>query len=502
MTWDLNAQGIEFKSDDVTFTVAYAVVPRYCVIDLSSGPNATNYPIVYLSAPPVGGFNADEYKTTKLVLRLIEPGAFLMCGSYQVTLTKPFYCGVFEVTQKQYELVTGDSPSAYTGDMRPVDQVSWDTIRGDSTIYNWPSSETVDSNSFMGRIQARTGLNFDLPTEAQWEYACRAGSTSDYSNGGDTEDNLSQLGRFWDNRLDGKGGYSQHTTVGSYLPNAWGLYDMHGNVNEWCLDWYGNLASGVIDPVGSSSGAYRAFRGYDWWCYMGDANPPRGSRIPSEDYDAGGYYPNGFRLVRTLPNTNGERSLVATADALCVGNSASVVIDSRVDVEPVLDAVVLSWDASWIGGDTNATVVIFDNGTEVKRATGAGEFELSGIGRHELTYATYIGGVAQDEVYTATVHVQWKYEARDAGVVITGTSKISGSVAIPSEIDGNPVIGIASGTFRDCTSLASVTIPDSVTSIGADAFRGCSNIVSVAMPSDMTIDLLHRWNFNGNLREV
>ena len=139
------------------------------VIDLSGGANASSYPVIYVNSVPSGGFNTDEYKTTKLVLRLIRPGMFMMGGSYQVTLTKPFYCGVFEVTQRQYELVTGANPSYYKGDMRPVEQVSWNTIRGNSSTYNWPGSATVNPNSFVGRLQARTGLSFDLPTEAQWE---------------------------------------------------------------------------------------------------------------------------------------------------------------------------------------------------------------------------------------------------------------------------------------------------------------------------------------------
>jgi hypothetical protein len=241
MVWDLNAQGFAFTSNAVVFSVAYEMVyegvPLYCVIDLSAGADASSYPVAYMDEPPSGDFNTDEYKTTKLVLRRVEPGSFKMCGEYDVTLTKPFYCGIFEVTQKQYALVTGSNPSYYRGDMRPVESVSWNAVRGDSSTYNWPSSENVDSSTFMGRIQARTGLNFDLPTEAQWECACRAGTTSKYNNGGSWDSDLKLLGRYDGNLSDGKGGYSDHTTVGSYQPNAWGLYDMHGNVWEWCLDW-------------------------------------------------------------------------------------------------------------------------------------------------------------------------------------------------------------------------------------------------------------------------
>ena len=302
----------------------------YCVIDLSTGPSASRYPVKWLATPPPGGFNTDEYKTSKLVLRRIEPGKFKMDGKYELTLTKPYYMGVFEVTQKQYELVTGGNPSQFKGDMRPVENVSWNMIRGDSSTYNWPSSANVDSSTFMGKLQARTGLKFDLPTEAQWEYACRAGTTSKYNNGGDTVADLKKLGRFLFNQAgraweesdadlarhepDGKGGYSErHTVVGSYLPNAWGLYDMHGNVWEWCLDWKGNLSGGVTDPQGSSSGSDRVRRGGSWNSdtVVHCTSSHRGNNDPS--------YVNsyvGFRLAigpDLLKERSGETKVVVPA---------------------------------------------------------------------------------------------------------------------------------------------------------------------------------------------
>ena len=265
----------------------------YCVIDLSAGPDASKYPVSYLAAEPNGGFNTDEYKTTKLVLRRIEPGKLKMRGEYEVTLTKPYYMGVFEVTQKQYELVTGSNPSKYMGDMRPVEKVSWNAIRGDSSTCNWPSSANVDSSTFMGKLQARTGLKLDLPTDAQWEYACRAGTTSAYNNGSNSKDDLNLLGRYRQDQSDAKGGYSDtHTAVGSYRPNAWGLYDMHGNVWEWCLDWTGPLSSGVSDPVGASSGTRRVIRGGSFFSGANEcASPCRNIATPPIGSDG-----RGFRL--------------------------------------------------------------------------------------------------------------------------------------------------------------------------------------------------------------
>jgi formylglycine-generating enzyme required for sulfatase activity len=269
-------------------TIASKISNMYYVVDLSGGPSAMSYPVTTLAEPPADGWT-DEHKTTKLVLRRIEAGSFLMNGTYDVTISQPFYMGVFEVTQKQYQLVTGSNPSDYTGNARPVENVSWNTIRGNSDTHNWPSVTTVDANSFMGKIRAKTGLSLDLPTEAQWEYACRAGTTSDYNNGGSTEADLQLLGRYKGDQNDGRGGYSQHTKVGSYTPNARGLYDMHGNVWEWCLDWSGNLSSST-DPKGPTSGTGRVIRGGGWgYNADGCTSSKRHSGNPSHSNGNGGF---------------------------------------------------------------------------------------------------------------------------------------------------------------------------------------------------------------------
>ena len=281
IVWDMDKQGVFVDLKKVVFTILYGC-PPYLVIDLSAGKDAKLYPVSYLYSLPTGGWT-DEYKTTKLVLRCIKSGSFKMNGSYDVTLTKPYYMGVFEVTQKQYELVTGNKPSEFSGDTLPVEQVSWNAIRGDSGTHNWPEVKTVDANSFMGRLRARTGLTFDLPTEAQWEYACRAGTTTTY---------------YWGDSMNGAyAWYSENSSgethsVGTRKANAWGLYDMSGNIFELCLDWYGNLSSGSA-PVGSSSGSTRVVRG-GCWCY-GVSCCSSSYRIGSSpSYD---YCNLGFRLA-------------------------------------------------------------------------------------------------------------------------------------------------------------------------------------------------------------
>ena len=281
--WTPNASFYETVTDGFKVKVE-AVEMLYMVLDLSGGPNADSYPVSYLADVPAGGWT-DEYKTTKLVLRKIEPGTFTM-GSpsnetghqgtedlKQVTLTKAFYIGVFETTQKQYELITGSNPSQYQVDDNPVEKVNYNDLRGSGP--DWPSTGSgVLGTSFFGKLRLKTGrlYNFDLPTEAQWEYACRAETTTALNSGKNLSDatacsEMEEVGRYEADRNDGKGKkYNAECTVGSYAPNAWGLFDMHGNVWEWCLDWrLANLGTDpATDPTGPTSGTYRVLRSGGW----------------------------------------------------------------------------------------------------------------------------------------------------------------------------------------------------------------------------------------------
>ena len=290
LTWDAAADHPGFVSTAlrVDLTVVSGRPPLYMVIDLSGGAEAGSYPVLSLESVPQGGWT-DEYKTTKLVLRRILPGTFTMgspttelghdwTGSgretlHQVTLTEPFYIGVFEVTQRQWELVMGSNPSARKGNGRPVESVSYNDIRGSNLGARWPADDQVDVTSFMGKLREKALLTFDLPTEAQWEYACRAGTQTALNSGKDltntqTCPNMDEVGCYGGTSGSACGGYSNGPdTVGSYLPNAWGLYDMHGNVAEWCRDWC-NLSmpnASVVDPAGpTSSGWGRNLRGGSW----------------------------------------------------------------------------------------------------------------------------------------------------------------------------------------------------------------------------------------------
>jgi len=208
------------------------------------------------------GSSVEITNSIGMKLKLIPAGEFMMGSEtlshkspqHKVRITKPFCLGVYEVTQADYEEVMGKNPSWFSKEGSgaekvsgkdtshyPVEQVSWD-----------------DATEFCKRLSAKEGKTYRLPTEAEWEYACRAGTRTKYSFGNDD----SQLGEHaW------YGGNSDEKThpVGGKKPNAWGLHDMHGNVWEWCADWHGVYASEeVSDPSGPETGSDRVYRGGGW----------------------------------------------------------------------------------------------------------------------------------------------------------------------------------------------------------------------------------------------
>ena len=256
-------------------------------------------------------------------MRRIEPGHYSM-GSpeselghlpeeiqHQVSISKPFYISIFEITQAQWELVAGNNPSYYVGEDRPVESVSYKDLRGGREDgIDWPKTKhIVASNSFLGRLRAKTGLNFDLPTEAQWEYACRAGTLTALNSGHDISSvydcmYLSQIGRYAYSERKPSDVYKQHIAVGSLAPNRWNLYDMHGNVAEICRDWNGQYQTDLqVDPHGPDNGVMhfkkkifhlRVTRGGSW---DGDNALRCRSACRSAVEDEGKNNRTGFRIV-------------------------------------------------------------------------------------------------------------------------------------------------------------------------------------------------------------
>ena len=221
----------------------------------------------------------DLGKDVKLEMVLIPAGKFKM-GSpesekgrrgnetqHEVTLTKPFYMGKHEVTQEQWESVMGNNPSDTKGAKLPVTRVSWE-----------------DCQEFIEKLNANTKGGYRLPYEGEWEFACRAGTTTAYSYG----DSLTKS----DANIEG----GSIKEVGSYKPNAFGLYDMHGNVWEWCEDGHEEYPEGpVTDPKGPATGERRVWRGGSFNCLVSFAR----SSFRNFNSPTNRTYYYGFRLART-----------------------------------------------------------------------------------------------------------------------------------------------------------------------------------------------------------
>jgi formylglycine-generating enzyme required for sulfatase activity len=262
------------------------------LLDLTSGPSLglTNGLAVTLSEPTFPG------------LVPIPPGTFQMGSAapdgepywgfsggnvpvHQVTISKPFWMGRYEVTQAEYQALIGNNPSSYVGPNRPVDQIHWSKAIAYCDALN--AQQTA-----LGKVPA--GYQYRLPTEAEWEYACRAGTTTEFHYGPELFCDQARIS------------YSYHSTppascgnppgsvpVGSYAPNAWGLYDMHGNLYEWCMDGYSPYtASAKTDPY-FPGGQFRSYRGASWNEFSSDARSAR-RRF---NYPTASSFFYGFRVV-------------------------------------------------------------------------------------------------------------------------------------------------------------------------------------------------------------
>ena len=238
---------------------------------------------------PSGNRFADFTETArnlKIEMIAVQGGTFTMgCASeqgsdcrdneqpaHQVTVSD-FYIGKYEVTQAQWKAVMGSNPSKFKGDNFPVEQVSWNDVQ-----------------AFINRLNEQTGKQYRLPTEAEWEFAARGGSNSrNYKySGGHT---IGAIAWYTDNS-----GIATHA-VGTKSPNELGIYDMSGNVYEWCGDWYGDYSSAAQrDPEGPSSGSYRVIRGGSW------GRDARSCRVSHRGSDYPGYRGNivGFRVALSL----------------------------------------------------------------------------------------------------------------------------------------------------------------------------------------------------------
>ena len=275
---------------------AYALdrPPDYMAVDVAA-PCDVRY---YESADKVpGGVTNNVYKTEKLLFRLISAanvGWVMGCTAYEstvnnpaiaarevphmVTLSADYYIGVYPVTQGQYYGMTGERPSTFRNrtdrDLRPVETVAYQTLRGASSAEwpGWPQNgHDVLAGSVLHAFRGRSGIEFDLPTDAQWEYAARAGAKTLFYVEDTTLDGLNSIAWCAQNSYDEQGRQNETHAVGEKMPNAFGLYDTLGNVLEMCLDVHANMTSAeAVDPRGPDAAAdsNRVMRG---GCYSSAA---------------------------------------------------------------------------------------------------------------------------------------------------------------------------------------------------------------------------------------
>jgi len=315
-----------------------------------------------------------RHKKTSIHLVLIPAGQFMMGSPVSepgrgvhegpqrlVRITKPFYMGKYEVTQKQWKVLMSRNPSKFRNSSNPVEQVSWN-----------------DCQQFLKGLNReadpRQDQRFVLPTEAQWEYACRAGTKARFCHGDDPGPRQFGAYAWYKSNSDGKS-----RRVGQKRPSSWSLYDMHGNVWEWCQDGYGEYSSGAVsDPRGPADSELRMFRGGSW------ANDPascrsavRGGRLP--EY-AGHHL--GFRVALTIPPSWSSRAGTRTGEEELPPQIVGTWAVAYSSNEFRIYRIERNWTASWV--QTGRRGRIRRKGKDLQLDLGGDSIERIGLTRGEL----------------------------------------------------------------------------------------------------------------------
>ena len=453
----------------------------YMVVDLAKTGKAA---VSYLGDVPKNGWS-DEYKTKKMVLRRIEPGSFEYLPGKSFKITKPFYIGIFEVTQKQFEMTMKFNPSEFKGDMRPVERVSYIDIRGEKKGLNWPEDNKVDDDSYLGKLRKRTGLEFDLPTEVQWEYACRAGTKGDFNVEGV---DVNKLGKFRENG----GQNDHHVKVGSFLPNAWGLYDMHGNVWEWCIDrgndgwagffdWNTEPKESEINPKGPAKGSSRIRRGGS--C----CEPARyGSSSLRIHNDNEAWNNNGFRLACPA-ETNGSKDTAPNVEYKFNYNldaNGNAILSGMTCVSPkpvgalIVPAMIDGHKVTGIKGNFRdcdqmtsimfpASLMTFPEWNVYVDAGGmfdrCSSLKNIGIAKNNPKYASVDGAL-----YSKDMKTLFAYPKDCSEIRISPTTKV-----------------IECAACRTCNLVKSVKVPEGVEAVSGWVFESCDNLEVVELPRSL-----------------
>ena len=349
ITWkaraDLPNVGLTDAAVRVTAIATNHFEGLYMVVDLSRGKGSAYWPVQYTACKP--DINSPAFYTTELWLRRVPAGTFAMgygtsgdpSPVHNVTLSRDFYCAVVPTTRAQHLLIRdkntyadywpngeGLDDNGDPFDHYPVSRdVSYNEIRGSA----WPDAGGVTAGTVVGRLRARTGLQFDIPTEAQWEYACRAGHSGNTLNDGTPYSNSAYVALGWG---QANSGWVKDTSpndhwhpVAKLKPSDWDFYDFYGNVLEWCRDWYAAYtADAVTDPTGPATGSYRVTRGGSYALNAGALNSYyRRHNLASTSHDE----KYGYRLV--VDTEEGDATATAQGVQRGNGDSAASFLETR-----------------------------------------------------------------------------------------------------------------------------------------------------------------------------
>ena len=464
--------------------IAGATQDRYVIQGVSKAQHEGNYTLVVTN-----DFGSVSTQATSLVVDgtptshtvasinmdmiFCPPGTFMM-GSptsesgrgtdetqHQVTLTHGFYLGKYEVTQAQYEAVmTGNTnglnpkPSGWpNNNERPVEQVSWNDIQVFMSRLN-------EMEQTAGRLPS--GWKYALPTEAQWEYACRAGTTTAYSWGATIASSNANYN--WDGAYNTGDDFKQTRDIGQYAANPWGFFDMHGNVWEWTADWNGTYPSGnpVVDPTGPASGSSRVLRGGSW--SSGGPNlrsAQRYSHPPSNRY-AGLGFRVGFQAVQS-DTANPELELFGGAaitreagqawaepgveahDARDGNLTANVTVTGTVDVNSTGTYVLTYSVADAAGNTATATRTVTVTGARSVDLNATVAMDMLWVPAGTFTMGSPVTEAGRDadreDEHNVTLTKGFylgKYEVTQAQYEAVMTGNTNSLSPTPSEWPGNP----------------------------------------------------------------
>ena len=392
--------------------------------------------------------------------------------THTVTLSD-YYISAYEVTHEEYQAAMGTNPSTFSGENLPVESISWmDAVQycnARSIQEGLTPAYTIEGQNVSWD---RSANGYRLPTEAEWEYACRAGTETPFN----TETSISaDEANYWGNypyliednyfsqgNLETKPGIYRQTTVavGSFQPNAWGLYDMHGNVGEWVWDWYGSYEAGEqTDPTGPASGTLRVNRGGGWNDFAKNLRSAYRATLPPDSAS----FNLGMRLVRNVETGNGSVE------------STAVQLDGQSG-----DGILIAY-FSW-GGNTRGIA------QEIQKQTGADLFEIELTTPYSTDYNTVLDQAQRDQNEQARPELSTHVEnMKEYDTIIPGYPNWWASIPMPIasfleeyDFSGKTIIPFCShGGGRFGQSLTAITklVPDAALGDGlAVSYSGGSTL--------------------------